>query len=123
MGRPTTDDDSDDDEEESPSLSLVARSPRAKKKEEKTKKKGIVVNFESGIVSLPSPNWYSSTHATVGVVKGAYVGRVKDEEDANDAEEDEGVRVLAYCAKNNIALRATLHGNPRKIIAKHIPHQ
>ena len=105
MGRPTTDDDSDDDdEEESPSLSLAARSPRAKKKEEKTKKKGIVVNFESGIVSLPSPNWYSSTHATVGVVKGAYVGRVKDEEDANDAEEDEGVRVLAYCAKNNIAL-------------------
>ena len=105
MGRLTTEDSSDanddDDEEESPSFSLASQNAT---KEEKTEKKGVVVNFESGIVSLPSPNWYSSTHATVGVVKGAYVGRVKDEEVANDAEEDEGVRVLAYCAKNNIAL-------------------
>ena len=105
MGRTTTEDssdanDDDEEEEESPSFSLASRAT----KEEKTEKKGVVVNFESGIVSLPSPNWYSSTHATVGVVKGAYVGRVKDEEVANDAEEDEGVRVLAYCAKNNIAL-------------------
>ena len=27
------------------------------------------INFESGIASMPSPNWYSSTHLTVGLVR------------------------------------------------------
>ena len=26
------------------------------------------INFESGIASMPSPNWYSSTHLTLSLI-------------------------------------------------------
>ena len=64
------------------------------------------VNFESGIISVPSPNWYSSSHLTVGFVPGAYApkGRGREPEREGNERKNETRAIIAYCAKNNIAL-------------------
>ena len=73
------------------------------------------INFESGIASMPSPNWYSSTHLTVGLVRdfGAllphnYHHREEEEVSSSTSKTRGGgkgvLNVIAYCAKNNVVL-------------------
>jgi len=72
------------------------------------------INFESGIASMPSPNWYSSTHLTVGLVRdfGAllphnYHHHHREEVSSSSKTRGGGkgvMNVIAYCAKNNVVL-------------------
>ena len=76
------------------------------------------INFESGIASMPSPNWYSSTHLTVGLVRdfGASLPRNyhhhhhrEEEEVSSSTSKTRGggkgvLNVIAYCAKNDVVL-------------------
>ena len=69
------------------------------------------INFESGIASLPSPNWYSSTHLTRGLVRDFGVllpYNYHHREEVSSSKAKGGgkgmMHIIAYCAKNNVVL-------------------